>query len=284
MIRFAETSDHPKLKALWADAFRDSDAVIDQYFTRRHTDENMLVDVRDHTIAGMLSMLPVTLRGGDGNNYPARYLYAIATDTHYRGRGISTGLLEAAHNHMKALGEAAGILVPASPSLFDFYAKRGYTTAFYLDIVSINASALPPFPTRGKVSSCSASEYTRTRNLAFQSSSLYARWDEHAVSYSLQTLSHTGGAAMITWENGYGCAAWEKTEHGILVRELALPEGNPYMAIAVLHRSLNAAHYTVRFAQSAAAGFDPRPFGMIRWLIPEPSLAGAPPYLSLAMD
>ena len=284
MIRFAKASDHPQLKTLWAEVFGDSDAAINLYFSMRHADDNMLVDVRDHRISGMLSMLPVTLRSGDGSSYPARYLYAVATDAHYRGQGISTELLATAHNHMKALGEAAGILVPASSSLFDFYARRGYATAFYLDVASIHASALPPCPALGKVSPCSVTEYIRIRNLAFQNSSLYACWDERAVSYSLQSLANTGGAAMITWKNGYGCAAWEKTTDGIFVRELALPQGNPYEALAVLHRSLLATHYTVRLAQSPAAGSDPRPFGMIRWLIPEPSLAGEPPYLSLAMD
>ena len=284
MIRFATANDHPKLKALWAEAFGDPRPVIDLYFSARHMNKNMLVDVRNNTIAGMLSMLPVTLCTGTGNMYPARYLYAVATDVQYRGQGISTALLAAAHAHIKNAGESACVLVPGSRPLFDFYAKRGYKTAFYLDSISVGASDLPPVPALGKLTACSTAEYTSVRNLAFHTSRLYAHWEEAAVSYTLQTFAPTGGFAALSWEGGHGCASWETAAHGILVQELALLKGDVYDALAILHRSLNAAQYTVRLAQGTIPDAIPKPFGMIHWLIPEPTLAGDPPYLSLAMD
>lgn len=284
MIRFATGSDHPRLKALWADAFGDTPESLDAYFSHRHMDGNMLVDARDATVAGMLTMLPVTLSSTGGQAYPGRYIFAVATDGRYRNLGVSTALLEAAHAYMKGLDEAAAVLAPASQSLFGFYGNRGYKTAFYLDAVTLNAAELPPFPRRGRFRECSGADYTRLRDTAFQNSRLYVRWEESAVTFAVQTFVRTGGVTALFWEGGHGCAAWEKTEDGILVRELALPDGDYPTALAVLHGQLNAKRYTVNLAEGTVPGATPRPSGMIHWLIPEPELAGKPPYLSLTKD
>ena len=229
-------------------------------------------------------MLPVTLTLSGGQTYPARYLYAIATLKAFRGQGIGTALLKAAHAHMRDTAEAASILVPGNRDLFTFYEKRGYKTAFFLDILSVAAGELPPLPPEGRHGDCSPEEYTRLRDLAFQGSSLYVRWDEGAVAYTAETFAQPGGFIKFSWAGGHGCAAWEETEGGVLVRELALAEGGIYSALAVLHHALQAQRYTVRLPQNTVNGSAAQPFGMIFWLIPEPRLTGGALYLSLAMD
>ncbi|MBN1777631.1 MAG: GNAT family N-acetyltransferase [Clostridiales bacterium] len=284
MIRFSQTRDYPQLKALFMNAFGDPKAVVDAFFSQRHKDENMLVDMRDDKVSGMLSMLPVTLCAGGGQSYKARYIYAVATREDCRRQGFGTALLDAAHAHMKNLGEAAAVLVPAAPDLFAFYEKRGYKTVFSLDVLTVGTESLPPFPYQGKYGSCSAREYARLRDNAFEASGLYVRWDESAVAYAVQTFAKPCGVTALSWDGGHGCAAWETDGDGILVKELALPDGGVLTALSVLHRMLDAKQYTVRLALGAFPGAENRPFGMIRWLIPKPPLSGKPPYLSLAMD
>ena len=104
------------------------------------------------------------------------------------------------------------------------------------------------------------------------------------MAYAVQTFAQPAGVTAVSWEGGEGCAAWETTADGILVKELALTGGDVYTALSVLHHQLNAAQYTVRLAQGTAPSACSKPFGMIHWLMKEPVLAGAPPYLSLAMD
>ncbi|MBE0600924.1 MAG: GNAT family N-acetyltransferase, partial [Firmicutes bacterium] len=249
MIRNARPQDHPQVKALWGEAFGDPPEAIDAYFLNRHKDENMLVDERSGGVAGMLSMLPVTLASGDGREFPSRYIYAVATRERDRGQGIGTALLHAAHARMRDFGEAASVLVPGEPRLFSFYEKRGYTTMFDLDELTVSADRLPPLPPDAWHGDCSPAEYTRLRNLAFQTSGLYARWEERAVAYAMQTFAQPGGVIKLRWAGGRGCAAWEQTPSGVLVRELALPQGNVYDALCVLHSALRAAHYTVRLSK-----------------------------------
>jgi predicted N-acetyltransferase YhbS len=284
MIRLAEPGDHPQVKTLWREAFGDPVSAIDAYFQGRHVDANMLVDVRDGIVAGMLSMLPVTLVLSGGQALPARYLYAVASREAFSGRGVGTGLLNAAHARMQAMGEAASVLVPGNTGLFLFYEKRGYRTEFFLDEWTVEAADLPPLPPESRYGDCDPGTYASLRNLAFQQSGLYVRWDAKAVAYAVGTFAQPGGVAELRWAGGYGCAAWEKTAGGVLVRELALPEGDVFAALAVLQSALGFERCAVRLAPETVPGAVTRPFGMIRWLTPEPRLTGAPPYLSLAMD
>jgi GNAT superfamily N-acetyltransferase len=283
MIRFASGGDRGKLKKLWGDIFGDTPEMVEAYFAHRHWDENMLVDKQNDDIAGMLSMLPLRLTS-PGGSFSARYIYAVATDVKYRNQGVSTRLMDYAHAFMKGRGEAAAILVPASPSLFDFYGKRGYITAFSLDTVRFEAADLPSFPRDGYFAPCTPGEYANLRDKAFASSCLYACWDEKSVAYAIMSFGPEGGVTRFSSGDGEGCAAWERQEDAVLVRELALVNMDVLAALAVLHRMLNAKYYQVRLPENSFPGAITLPFGMIRWLVPEPTLLGKPPYLSLALD
>ena len=284
MIRFAKPADHPQLHTLWEEAFGDPKEAISAYFLHRHADENLLVDVQNGTVTGMLSMLPVTLKTSDGQHYPARYLYAVATRSAYRGQGISTALLHAAHEHMQLQGVCASVLVPGGAELFRFYEKRGYQPYFYFDELTVSSAELPPLPKGVAYGDCSAEDYTKIRDTAFQNSSLYACWDEAAIAYAVTTFARPGGVLRLSWAGGQGCAAWEQAGDAVLVRELALLQGDVLSALSLLHDALQFERYTVRLMRGSVPDAVVKPFGMIRWLTAEPTLSGSAPYLSLAMD
>lgn len=273
MIRFAQAGDRARLTELWALIFGDPPEAIEGYFARRHRDGDMLVFVEGGVLCGMLSMLPLTLVSGNAT-YPARYVYAVATDPAFRGRGIATELLLRAHDVMTGRGDRASVLVPASESLFGYYEKRGYQTAFSVEIRDYDAGKLASFPQGGAFAPCAPEEYAKIRDAAFSGLPLYARWDEKAVAFACEGMN----ATRLTFGDGVGCALWERDGDGALVRELALPGIEIPAAMAILHKSAGAASYRVRLPGCGA------PFGMIRWLIPAPPAAGGPGYLALALD
>ena len=296
MIRQAQPQDHAQLKALWSQVFGDTEQAVNAHFALRHRDEDMLVWAEDARIDGMLTMLPLTLVRGDAQRradagpreagaaiYPARYIYAVATAPERRGQGIAGELLERAGELIRARGEAAAVLVPASKSLFDYYEKRGYRTAFSLNVVDFSADALPPCPDAGTLAPCASADYARIRDRAFAQAGLYARWDERAVDYALHILGEGGGAARLTLGSGEGVACWSREGEQLLVRELALVGIDVPDALALLHRAVGASSYRVRLAVGAEPNAGVTPFGMIRWFIPERA-PGAPGYLSLALD
>lgn len=281
MIRLARKEDHAQLKALWMDVFGDGPKEVDTYFSLRHSDENMLVWAEAGRIGAMLTMLPLTLVH-DQAAYPARYIYAVATAPQMRGRGIAGLLLEKAGEIIREEGGAAALLVPASQSLFDYYQKRAFHTAFSLNVVDFKADALPPCPAAGILLPCSGSEYVRVRDRAFSKSGLYARWDAQAVDYALRALGD-GSAALLKLGHGEGVACWSRMDGGVLVRELALVNMDVQAALALLHRQIGAPLYRVRFPEGGWPGAQSTPFGMVRWFISPPA-GGLKGYLSLALD
>lgn len=278
MIRFAEPGDHPRLKALWQDIFGDSKESVEEYFSLCHRDDGMLVSESAGAVQGMLSMLPFALETGRAV-YPARYVYAVATDPAHRGLGIASDLLARAHEVMLERGEAASVLVPASESLFGYYARRGYKTAFRVAEAEVRAEDLPPIPSGAAAAPCSPTEFTRMRDAAF-AGGLFARWDERAVAFA--TLGN--GITRVSAPSGEGCALWEVLEDGIFVRELALLGLSAYEALSILNGGLNAPILRVRLMEGMLPRVPARSYGMIRWLIPEPEQGEGTPYLSLALD
>lgn len=285
MIRQARNEDRAQVKELWTQAFGDDAAAVELYFRLRHRDEDMLVWAEQGRVDGMLSMLPLSLRAGD-RTYPARYIYAVATAQAQRGRGIATALLRRAGDEIAARREAAAVLVPASDGLYDYYAKRGYQTAFAFRAADFDAASLPPCPRGGVLLPCTAEEYARIRDRAFGDQPLYARWDDQAIDYALRATcdAETGnaGAGRLVCKEAEGIAVWSRTGSEVLVRELGLVGFDVPSALAVLHRALGAAVYRVRLAPGMSSG-EMTPFGMIRWFASPPALT-APGYLSLALD
>lgn len=283
MIRHPEDKDLPGLRALWQEAFGDSAEETAYYFTHRHRHGNMLVYTIDDDIAGMLSMLPLELVSGS-QVFKARYIFAVATKKSFRSRGISTELLESAHRMLLQEGCTAALLVPAEPSLFTYYGKRGYHTAFMVDQMEISGDDLMEVDVSGHVMPCSAGEYKALRDRAFAGSSLYARWDEDALRFIGRSVTDGGGAMLRLEFDGLTAAAvLEQREGFVRVNELVCAPDAWHRALALIHQQVKAPAYQLRL-QEGHLGMG-REFGMLRWLSPAPELAeGSAPYLAFAKD
>ena len=230
-------------------------------------------------------MLPISLVTQE-KTLPARYVFAVATFRKFRGQGISSLLMEAAHAHMKEMGIAASLLVPASKSLFDFYGKRGYETRFWLDHLSLSAHDISQPPPEAIISPLRAEDYFRLRNQAFSGSALFARWDEEALAFIINSLNtpESGGALHIKTTQGEAGLLYEYRDGRVRVVELALKLLSWQTALALLHQRLKATAYTLRMPKGTLPGAETAPFGMVHWLVEPPAIQGEAPYLSLAKD
>lgn len=79
--------DIPALKALWKQAFGDTDAEIDSFFQTVYPEATGFCAEEDGAVIAMLFALPLTLAHGE-EMQKAAYLYAVATDEAFRGRGV----------------------------------------------------------------------------------------------------------------------------------------------------------------------------------------------------
>lgn len=111
----------PALRALWREAFGDTEEFLDAFVDTAFSADRCRCAVVDGQVAAALYWFACTHAGR-----PVAYIYAVATAKAFRGRGICTALMEATHRQLERLGYGGAILVPGSESLFGMYGKMGY--------------------------------------------------------------------------------------------------------------------------------------------------------------
>lgn len=127
-------TDHPRniqipaLKALWKEAFGDTDAFIDSFFSTAFAPERCLCTGEGAEAAAAAYWFDVELRG-----MPAAYIYAVATAKAHRGKGLCAQLMDRIHTHLDTLGYTGTILVPGDEGLRNMYGTMGYSSFSGID-------------------------------------------------------------------------------------------------------------------------------------------------------
>lgn len=264
-----------KLADIWQTVFADSVELTDLFFENRVTPKDALVTLVDGEPVAMLFLLPILLQEGT-RVYDARYIYAVATLPPFRGRGISTRLLAAAADKMRDEGVAASMLVPASPSLFDFYRERGFTTEFYRRTHRVTVSGGDAsLVSVGSIGRCAA-----LRDHRFRKSRLYAAWDTAALRYQQQEVEFWGGKTLLV--KG-GIALCYPLKDGIRIKEWCGKRPPTEEQLAAIGAFFGEQQITY-FEPVAGRKKDAVPFAMTQWYDERKKVGGTPPLLSLVLD
>ncbi len=121
-IKAPEAKNISELKALWQEAFGDTDESIDSLFGTAFSHNRSMCVIEGDEVAAALYWFDCMHEG-----MPVAYIYAVATAVKYRGRGICRRLMECTHRHLAEQGYTGVVLVPANAGLFDFYKNIGYS-------------------------------------------------------------------------------------------------------------------------------------------------------------
>lgn len=111
----------PQLRALWQEAFGDTDAFLDAFMTTAMSPDRSRCVTEDGALAAALYWFDCEYLGEK-----LAYVYAVATAKAYRGRGLCHALMEDTHALLQEQGYAGTILVPQSEELCGFYETMGY--------------------------------------------------------------------------------------------------------------------------------------------------------------
>lgn len=111
-------------RALWYDVFGDSPESVASFFDLVYRADEALLAYDDEVLASMLLYPRFDLRPTGGMRLPVGYLCGIATHPDYRGKGFSGALLHKALRRERRRGDVFSTLIPAEPSLFDFYERK----------------------------------------------------------------------------------------------------------------------------------------------------------------
>lgn len=158
-IKAPASSDIPALRKLWKEAFGDSDAFLDIFFSTAFAPKRCrFLSFGDEPVAVLYWFDCIHL------GKPVAYFYAIATAKAYRGKGYCHQLMEAVHAELTRAGYLGTLLVPANSGLYELYQTLGYQTCCYIHEFSCEASS-----NKLSLRSISAMEYAQLRRLSLPS-------------------------------------------------------------------------------------------------------------------
>lgn len=127
-IRLLDKNDIPEAKALWKQAFGDSDAFIDTYFRNKILPRHSL-GCFNGSLVSVIHMLPYLIRV-QGRALQSAYIAGAATDEAHRGNGLMrTMLLES----LKLMRMGGIVMTHLYPFKHSFYENFGWATYSYVD-------------------------------------------------------------------------------------------------------------------------------------------------------
>lgn len=214
MIRLSDVNDIESIIKLWHEAFGDTEEDIRFFIKRKYIPENTVVYDDNGKIASVLFLLDGAMHI-KGKDYPSYYLYAACTAKSHRGMGIMAKMLEYSKNLAKSRGVKFICLKPGEKSLFDYYAKHGYSTVFYRKKLTLSPCDI------------TASTLEADGNTQFYSASIrdnlysdynYFKWDSSAVEFAVDHNNYFGGNSILS-RKGY--ALYTVISDEIYVKEFA---------------------------------------------------------------
>ncbi len=110
-------------RALWKQAFGDSDAYLDLFFREAYAPQRCHTLLHEGRLASALYWFDCS-----AGQQKLAYIYAVATEQALQGRGFCRTLLGQTHERLAAEGYDGAVLVPGSEALFALYEKLGYRT------------------------------------------------------------------------------------------------------------------------------------------------------------
>lgn len=240
-----------QLRSLWKEAFGDTDAYLDLFFTVAFSPDRCRCVTVDGAVAAALYWFDCQAEGRK-----IAYLYAVATARVHRGKGLCRKLMAHTHAHLKEQGYAGAILVPQEESLRHFYGGMGYRNAGGMEEFTCASGEEPVF-----LRAIGSEEFALRRRRLLPPGGVLQEGEN--LLLLLNTLQFYAG-------DGFLLAAWE--EKGILHGVELL--GNKRFAPGIVN-ALGCREGRFRCPGSA------RPFAMYLPLIPD---GFCPGYFGFAFD
>lgn len=115
--------DETACKRLWTVCFGDDEEFVDSFLIRYYDAGRMLAVSQEGSLRSMLHLLPFT-----GETGRTVYIYGVATDPEFRGRGLASRLMRDAMRRIETDAIDTAVLIPApgEPWLRDFYTRYGF--------------------------------------------------------------------------------------------------------------------------------------------------------------
>lgn len=125
-------------RALWQNAFGDTDAFLDSFFRTAYAPDRCRCVLDGDTIAAILYWIDCSVK-----NQKLAYIYAVVTHPDHRGKGLCRMLMEDTHDLLRCRGYSGAALVPQQEGLRKMYAGMGYRNAGSLNCFRCTCAGAP---------------------------------------------------------------------------------------------------------------------------------------------
>lgn len=266
-IKPATPGDVPEIHALWHKGFGDAAAFVDSFYQRCCKLEHTFLLREDGVLCTMTAAPPVTLCLPDGTKAKGAYIYALTTNPAARGKGFGQILLKYADFYLAEHGVDCAVLVPAEPSLFQFFRAAGYDHGFAISEVELPAGQVPLPDGNGSLRPAGAEEYNRVREARLEGTFHVACSDEMAGFQGFISRESGGDLYLLDLPHGKGCAAVERVGGGVMVKELLTPEEDLRAGLSLVAQAQPGPRYFLRYPifHEGLTGDYGQPFGVIKW-------------------
>ena len=136
-ITSATQKDKANIIALWQQAFGDDEEYISHFLDYAFNNANILLIKENDILISMLTLIPAVIKTSS-IDISALYIYAVATDKEYRGKGYCRKLLSYAEDIAKEQNISALFLIAETKNLTTFYKKFGFDFFEKSDVVMKN--------------------------------------------------------------------------------------------------------------------------------------------------
>ena len=137
-IDYPEEAQIPGLRTLWKEAFEDTDAFLDCFFSTAFAPDRCRCVTVENQAAAALYWFDCRQE-----DRPVAYLYAVATAKAFRNQGLCRKLMEDTRQLLARLGYAGILLVPGEKGLFAMYESMGYQTCCRVREFTCRSSETP---------------------------------------------------------------------------------------------------------------------------------------------
>ena len=127
-------------RILWDKCFSEEDKrFVDFYFEKRYNENDNIFIEKDGKVVSALQLISYPF-SYYGKTIGCSYLSGCCTDPDYRSQGLMNDLIIKALKQAKNNGACFAALIPASESLFNYYAGTNFITTFDYSKIRINLS------------------------------------------------------------------------------------------------------------------------------------------------
>lgn len=267
-MRKAREEDRQAVCALWTRVFGDGTELQENFFRLCAPLGELLVLRSEGELGTILAPVPMRLRCPNGRALKSFYLYALAAAPELRGQGFGGALMSYAAELLRQAGADCALLVPARPSLFDYFGEMGYERAFFHRVWTPGREDLPasgavPVPV-------DAAEYNALRRQHLEGRTC-GDWEDGPVEFQRELSCGSGGGLFrLDLPHGSGCAAVELTEDAALTKELLCAPEDLDEAAGTLAGAFPGMTQRLYLPPWQERG-ELQPWGMLQWLYGHPS-------------